>query len=308
MGKVIRQLAKVKIDNYNIFPERFTLEEDGEYHFHYRSVRIAFTSREYKDFRKLTDYDLKKKKQIFLNKVMSSKDDVINKNRLVVELSKNTYIKHKGDSAKEADFFKDKAYIHVHYRNIRLEFSISEFIQVSRTFEKARKNILIKSLKDMFTVIDDLVYVVIRNFDNLPDSVKLGPHSDLDLLFASRADVDKFIELTRAEKTFKEAYRVQHKVAIGNDYILCDLRVAGDFYFPIALCTGMINNRIRYKCFWIPAEPEHSIALAYHAHIHKKHMTNDYRKKVKYSKQDILDAFTGRMYRPIDKSVGYNVK
>ena len=126
MGKVIRQLAKVKIDNYNIFPERFTLEEDGEYHFHYRSVRIAFTPREYKDFRKLTDYDLKKKKQIFLNKVMSSKGDVIDKNRLVVELSKNTYIKHKGDSAKEADFFKDKAYIHVHYRNIRLEFSISE--------------------------------------------------------------------------------------------------------------------------------------------------------------------------------------
>jgi hypothetical protein len=308
MGKVIRHLAKMKIDNYNIFPERFTLEEDGEYHFHYRSVRIAFTPREYKDFMSLMNYSLKKKKQIFLKKIMSSKEDVIDKNKLAVELTKNTYIKHRDDSAKEADFFKDEAYIHVHYRNIRLEFSIAEFIQVSRIFEKARKNILIRNLRDLFMVIDDLAYVVIRNFDNLPDSTRLGSHSDLDLLFASKADVDKFIELTRAVKTFKEGYRVQYRVTIGKKYILCDLRVAGDNYFPATLCADMINNRVRYKGFWIPFEVEYSVALAYHAHIHKKRVTDDYRKKVKYSKKDILDVYMAEMKRPNDRSVGYNLR
>jgi len=304
MGKVISQLAKTKIDNYSIFPERLTLEECGEYHFHYRSIRIAFTKHEYKDFISLTKYDSKDKKKIFLKKVMSSNGDVIDKNRLVVELSKNTYIKHRDDTAKEADFFKDKAYIHVHYRNIRLEFPIHEFIQIAQTFDEARKALPLKTVNDMFYAIDDITYVVIRNFDNLPNSVKLGPHSDLDLLFASRHDVNKFIHITHAEKTFKEEYRVQHKVAIGKDYILCDLRVIGDMYFPLPLCVDMINIRIRHKCFWVPSEPTHSIALAYHAHIHKKRLTNDYRKRVRYSKCDILNMIEPT--KPKDRSVGYN--
>lgn len=305
MGKVISDLAKAKIDNYSIFPERFSLEECGEYHFHYRSIRIAFTRNEFDDFISLTKYNSNDKKKIFLKKVMSSTGDIIDKNRLVVELCKNTYIKHREDTAKEAAFFGEKAYIHVHYRNIRLEFPISEFIQIVRTFEEALKALPLKSINDMFYTIDDLAYVVIRNFDNLPDSVKLGSHSDLDLLFASKVDVDKFIQRTHAEKTFKEEYRVQHKVPIGKDYILCDLRVTGDSYFPVTLCVGMINDRIRHKCFWVPSKLFHSVALAYHAHIHKKRMTEDYKKRIRYSRGDIHGMFN-HIPKPVDKSVGYH--
>lgn len=304
MGKTIRNLAKTKIDNYSIFPERFTVEKDDEHHLHYRSIRIAFTPKEYKDFLSLMKYEPKDKKSIFLKKVMSSKNDVKDKNDLVVEFNKNTYIKHRGDSAKEADFFDEKYYIHVHYRNIRLEFPIKEFVQVAETFEKARMELPINTLEEMFHAIDDLSYVVIRNFDNLPESVKLGPHSDLDLLFASEYEAVKFKQRTKAEKTFKEDYRVQHKVPIGKDFILCDLRVIGDAYFPMSLCAIMINSRIRHKCFWIPSEPAHSVALAYHAHIHKKRMTSDYRKRVKYTKKEIKELFN--ILKPKDRSVFFN--
>ena len=304
MGKTIYNLAKAQIDNYCIFPERLTIEKDDEYHLHYRSLRIAFTMQEYKDFLSLMRYNPEDKKSIFLKKVITSKDDVINKNDLVIEYNKNTYIKHRNDSAKEADFFEEKYYIHVHYRNIRLEFPIKEFVQVAQTFETARKSLPIKTIQDMFSVIDDVSYVVIRNFDNLPDSIKFGQHSDLDLLFASKADVDKFIKLTHAEKTFKEEYRVQHKVTIGNNYILCDLRVIGDNYFPLSLCVDMINNRIRCKCFWVSSEPWHSIALTYHAYIHKKNMTDDYRKRIICSKNDIRTMF--ETTKPKDRSVYYN--
>ena len=303
MGKVIRPLAETKIGNYSIFPERFTLEECGEYHFHYRSVRIAFTPDEFKDFLRLTRFDRDKKEKIFLSKVMRSNGDVIDKNRLVTEYTKNTYIKHRKDSAKEADFFKEPAYIHVHYRNLRLEMPIEEFVQVANNFENARNALPIQSIEDMFCRMENLSYVVIRNFENLPDSVEMGKHSDLDLLFASRRDAEEFVRITNAERTFKESYRVQHKVVIGDSFILCDLRVTGDNYFPTDLSVEMVNSRKRLCCFWIPQDVPYSYGLAYHAHIHKKHMKDDYKDRIIHNKYHVMSMY--KPVRPNDKSVGF---
>ena len=303
MGKVIKVLSETETDNYNIFPQRLTLEKCGTFHLHYRSLRIEFKEEEFIEFCKLIKdgyHNWKKgdgvpgdKGHVFLS-TSSVPPDVVDKNKLKVELCNNQYKKHKGDIfGKEANFFKDSSYIHVHHRNIRQEYSLSEFSEIMECYSRAT---LPSCLVKMFDSIRTLEYVVIRNYENLPDKVEFGSHSDLDLLFADKKEVKEFIRITNAVPTHKEDYRVQYKVVLDNDFILCDLRVVGDEYFPDKLAISMIYNRIwnDSRLFWIPNERDHYTGLLYHALIHKKRVSEDYKARL-------------NLKRPKDKSVGFHV-
>lgn len=302
MGKVIKILSETETDNYNIFPQRITLEKCGTFHLHYRSLRIEFKEEEFIEFCKLINegyHNWKKgggipgdKGHVFLS-TKSAPPDVVDKNKLKIELCNNQYKKHKDDIfGKDADFFKDSSYIHVHHRNIRQEYSLAEFKKVMECY--SRVTLQSSCLVRMFESISGLIYVVIRNYENLPEKVELGSHSDLDLLFADKENVKEFIRITNAVPTRNEDYRVQHKVVLDNDFILCDLRVVGDKYFPDKLAENMICNRVWNKHFCVPCEQDHYTGLLYHALIHKKRVSEDYKARL-------------NLKRPKDKSVGFHV-
>ncbi|MCP4651129.1 MAG: hypothetical protein GY853_13770 [PVC group bacterium] len=302
MGKVIKILSETETENYNIFPQRLTLEKCGTFHLHYRSIRMEFKEEEFVEFCKLIKKGYSNwkngdgvpgdKGHVFLSTKLVP-PDVVDKNKLKVELCNNQYKKHEKDIfGKDSNFFKDKSYIHVHHRNIRQEYSLAEFRKIMECYSRV---ILPSSgLIEMFKSIRCLEYVVIRNYENLPESVEFGPHSDLDLLFADKENVKEFIRITSAVATKKEGYRVQHKVMVGDNFILCDLRVVGDDYFPYELASSMINNRVWYRHFTVPSEQDHYAGLLYHALIHKKRVSEDYMKRL-------------GLKRPKDKSVGFHV-
>lgn len=126
-----------------------------------------------------------------------------------------------------------------------------------------------KSISQLFEYLNniDFSYVVLRNWENLPDSVELGDHSDLDLLVY---DFEHFKEVI-TEGRFEYPYpRVRMKIPIGDTYIFADIRHIGDGYYPADFEQQILDNREwNDKGFWTPNAVCHTMALAYHAVHHK---------------------------------------
>ncbi len=130
-----------------------------------------------------------------------------------------------------------------------------------------------KSLSQFFNYLNDInfQYVVLRNWENLPGSVELGDHSDLDLLVY---DFDHFKEV------FPEAHsefpypRVRHKVTIGDNYIFMDVRHLGDGYYPADFEKAILDTREwNANGFYTPNPVHFRAALVYHVVHHKGHNT-----------------------------------
>lgn len=147
-----------------------------------------------------------------------------------------------------------------------------------------------KDLKQFFSYMNDVdfEYVVLRNWENLPHNVTVGPHSDLDLLVY---DFDHFKEIHG--ENIQEVFplpRVQHKLFIGNDYVLVDVRHVGDNYYPVDMEIEILKSREKNeRGFYTPNPIVHRVALSYHAVHHKG--VNNYGKWIGDAKiTDMLEA------------------
>jgi len=120
-------------------------------------------------------------------------------------------------------------------------------------------------------------YVVLRNWDGLPQSVVFGQHGDLDLLVY---DLLHFEEVfgDHLTKTYPHP-RVQYKVAINNSFIQADIRHLGDGYYPKDFENAVLKTRVFNPCgFFTPDPLHHRLALAYHAVHHKGFIAPEYRR------------------------------
>lgn len=167
-----------------------------------------------------------------------------------------------------------------------------------------------KDLKQFFSYMNDVDfdYVVLRNWENLPHGVQVGAHSDLDLLVY---DFDHFKEIHGSN--IEEVYplpRVQHKVFIGQDYVLCDIRYVGDDYYPLDFEIELLKSKERNeRGFYTPNPYMHRVAIAYHA-VHHKGL-NKYEKWLGDAKvPDLLESLKESNVgwcKPSDPTVGdYN--
>jgi len=128
---------------------------------------------------------------------------------------------------------------------------------------------LVQFFKFMHDV--DFPYVVLRNFENLPDSVEYGDHSDLDLLVYDFNHWREIFPQARAEFPLP---RVRFKIPIGDTYIFADIRSVGDGYYPADFQQAILEHReFNRKGFWTPSPLHHTIALAYHVVHHKNQNT-----------------------------------
>lgn len=130
-----------------------------------------------------------------------------------------------------------------------------------------------KDLQTFFSFMNDVrfPYVVLRNWENLPHSVALGEHSDLDLLVY---DIEHWREIFPDAKRVYPVPRVQFKVPIDNSFIQVDIRHCGDGYYPLRFEKLLIESRTWHpNGFYIPPPVLFRIALAYHAVHHKNKNT-----------------------------------
>lgn len=166
-----------------------------------------------------------------------------------------------------------------------------------------------QSLKQVFQYLNDIEfkYVVLRNWDNLPDYAVLGEHGDLDLLVY---DLSHFEEIFAGHLTRVYPYpRVQYRLAIGDSYVQIDARYVGDGYYPESFENNILNTRVLNPLgFWTPNPLHHRLALAYHAVHHKGYISDDYRRWLGDAKlEEVLDALKNSQIgwvSPLDHSVG----
>lgn len=163
-----------------------------------------------------------------------------------------------------------------------------------------------QTVRQLFQYLNDVdfSYVVLRNWENLPESVELGDHSDLDLLVY---DFNHWREIFPEAKAEFPLPRVRFKISIGDEYIYADIRSVGDGYYPADFQQAILDNREwNPKGFWTPNPLHHRLALAYHVVHHKNSNTyTNWLGDLKASQ--LLEALKKSnigWVPPVDKSVG----
>lgn len=163
-----------------------------------------------------------------------------------------------------------------------------------------------RDLRQFFSYLNDInfQYVVLRNWENLPESVELGDHSDLDLLVY---DYAHFLEIFPQAKAEFPYPRVRYKMPIGDTFIFMDVRHLGDGYYPADFEKAILDTREwNPKGFYTPNPIHFRVALVYHAVHHKNgntYPTHLGTMSIKDGLEALKDSNIGWV-SPTDKSVG----
>lgn len=148
-----------------------------------------------------------------------------------------------------------------------------------------------ETIKEFFERLHavDFQYVVLRNWENLPNDVCLGEHSDLDLMCY---DYDHFMEIFPMAVAEYKLPRVRVKIPIADSFFYCDVRSVEDGYYPADFSRAILEHReLNDKGFYTPSPLHHQIGLAYHVVHHKNKIAYNY---IKYlgdvSPEELLEA------------------
>ncbi|MBU9713302.1 hypothetical protein [Evansella tamaricis] len=210
---------------------------------------------------------------------------------------------------------------------------ISEFYgeKWSGQITEMEKNLIgldgFESMEQLFTLLNRTVnYVVLRNFEELPDRYTSTSHGDIDLL---TDDLKKVVRLTNGEKVFNPSYRVHYKIVIGGEDVYFDFRFVGDRYMDRVWERDIMKSRFLHgKGVYIPERESHFYSLLYHVLVHKRRIKSHYKKvlielsrelNIGLKERDFSDPFILKSYldgymkekeyhytRPFDRSVFFN--
>ena len=195
-------------------------------------------------------------------------------------------------------------------------------LRVLNLFEKYYKQKRFDSLSDVFDVLNnnsELKWVVMRNFEDMPNNIHIDEHLDVDLLVNDYYLIKRLLDASSATNNrFEDGkHRILNHVIINNKKVLFDFRCVGDNYYDINFQKNMLRTRVKHKNFYIPNKSNHLYGLIYHAIIHKNKISNSYKKifiknNISYDKNNLkklLDIFminNNYNYVKPEPSVGFN--
>lgn len=136
-----------------------------------------------------------------------------------------------------------------------------------------------ESLSQLFYVLNNTIdYVVLRNFDQLPDNYYAKDHGDIDLMVADYKDA---MFTANATPVFKQSYRVYNEVLIKNEKVLFDFRHVDDNYYDPLWEVDILSRRVlSNKGFYVAAPEDFFYSLLYHAIIQKPKTGADYKARL----------------------------
>lgn len=175
-------------------------------------------------------------------------------------------------------------------------------------------------------------YVVLRNFENMPDEVEVDPnHLDVDLLVSDYYAVKRILDGDSPNKYWAAQYengeyRVVNTVSIGGKRVNFDVRYVGDNYLDEKWQRDILQRRVKsHSVIYVPSDEDHLYSIIYHAIIQKPKISDTYVKVMttlgNYSHKQACDkiflrgelnAFMEKhgynMVKPHDKTVGFYIK
>ena len=146
MGHTRENLSVQELNNTAIFDRRFVVEVAEKMHIHYRNLRIMLSLGDWIEFsqgcadaldrwKKQGCPEPKEGKHVELCRKKVATD--AHNDGVKVNLNDNLYLPNEGKIFAEGAVFKDKTYIHVKYRDLRLEMSLGEFKKFAEAIKEA---------------------------------------------------------------------------------------------------------------------------------------------------------------------------
>ncbi len=136
-----------------------------------------------------------------------------------------------------------------------------------------------KNIEQLFYVLNNTVeYVVLRNYEYLQESHSSDSHGDIDILTNNLIDT---VWIINAKKVFRMKYRVQYQTIISDELVPFDIGYVGDGYYDVKWEENILKNRVKSKeLIFVPSPIDHFYSLLYHAMIHKRRLSSEYREKL----------------------------
>lgn len=208
----------------------------------------------------------------------------------------------------------------LHDLTLLLGMTPDEFIASKDNFPTEYKKNIVgadgwDSLDQLFKVLNSTIpYVVLRNFEYLPKQFRSAEHGDIDLLVNRE---DEVARIMNAKRVFRQKYRVHYACQIQNEKVLFDFRSVGDGYYCKEWEKEIMETRVAQKGFFIPNDENYKYSLLYHALIHKRKVSGEYRAKLTpyFGKDKYLETLTKFLKEkgysftePVDYSVYFNTE
>ena len=144
-----------------------------------------------------------------------------------------------------------------------------------------------ESLEQLFYVMNSsLDYVVMRNFEYLPNNKFSKDHGDIDFLVK---DLNQAVFITNAQRQYKK----RHKIKVAGKDVLIDFEHVGDGSYDQNWQNHILKKRILLNnSFYVPELEDYFYSLIYHILIHKTYIAADYPDKIKkiYKKLSFYDS------------------
>lgn len=193
-----------------------------------------------------------------------------------------------------------------HDLSLLLGYSIEEYERSTYFGERNRitlKQDLVgtngwKDLRQLFGVLNATVkYVVMRNYERLPDHFVEGQHGDIDILTENYKQI---CLIANTVNVYPQKYRVRNKAVISGKDVYFDFRYVGDGYYDNRWEREVLSSRLFHNGIYVPDKLNEFFSLMYHAYVHKLQVAPDYYEKLgSYASQlrlplsvDILKDYT----------------
>lgn len=142
------------------------------------------------------------------------------------------------------------------------------------------------SLKETFEVLNNVPsfsYVVLRNFEGLPNSVTVDEHFDLDILVSDYYTAKRILDAeSKTNNRYEDGHgRIQNKFRVGDSWVQVDIRFIGDNYFDKQWQVNLLRSRELLRGFYIPNAENYRYSLLYHAVVQKPHISPTYIKTLR---------------------------
>jgi hypothetical protein len=134
---------------------------------------------------------------------------------------------------------------------------------------------------ELFHVLNHTVrYLVIRNFEGMPQSLHVNFHEDVDLLTDDYPGLAAVMNARPHPRCILPCGG-PHWVRIAGKDMWFDLRFVGDRYFDPIWAGEILDGRVYQAAgFYSPNPVDYFESLAYHAVIHKPFLSEDYKERL----------------------------
>ncbi len=155
-------------------------------------------------------------------------------------------------------------------------------------------------MNQLFYVLNSTTnYVILRNFEELPEKYPIYEHNDIDVL------TDDYLRIPYITNGGKSAFNDEFPpfVKIGDTSIKFDFGYPGDYYYDEKWAHDILKRRVLYHGFYVPSTEDYFYTLFYHTVFHQGQISNEYKNKLSNLARELeINEVTITIFNDIDKS------